>query len=257
MKKLLTVLTLVATISVASAQQFKSKNGHDVLPAQGDWSIAFDAAPFVDYAGKLLSGGGGTSPTPDFANFPMVLQGKLKNSENSAYRAMLRIGMLSQTDKVQVADNKDPKIFVEDATSKSSTDFTLGAGMEYQRGYNRLIGHYGADVMLGFGTGTTTSYTYGNPTDTIKNGGYREIENNEGGDFMFGISPLIGVEYFFAPKMSVGAEFNWHINFTSTGETVKKYEAGRKPVEVKTSLGGSKFEIDSGVSPSLTLAIWF
>ena len=61
---------------------------------------------------------------------------------------------------------------------------------------------------------------------------------------------MLGVEYFFAPKISVAGEFGWGIGIQSMGEGSVKYEyfdSAKNKQDEKTDkvAGGSKFYIDT------------
>jgi opacity protein-like surface antigen len=69
-------------------------------------------------------------------------------------------------------------------------------------------------LMIGFG-GSSTENTYGlalNDSTTAANpslNGPRTTETKNGSTFMLGIQGFAGVEWFFAPKVSLGAEYTW------------------------------------------------
>ena len=68
--------------------------------------------------------------------------------------------------------------------------------------------NYGNDITQNF----TTPATYNN---FYVNGGQRTISDNYGKQFYFGVRPYIGVEYFFAPKMSLSGEFGYQIYYST------------------------------------------
>src|SRR5690606_31039544 len=88
----------------------------------------------------------------------------------------------------------------------------LGLGYEMRRGYGRLQGYYGGELSVGFAN-SSEKYTYGNAiTSTNTNpssafsGTPRTLTAKNGGAFFFGIGGFAGVEYFVAPKISLGGE---------------------------------------------------
>lgn len=141
-------------------------------------------------------------------------------------------------------------VTVNDEMSFNRTNIMVMGGYEKRRGYGRLQGYYGAELGFGLSTGRNT-YTYGNdfsgdytvqhssignfnnllngntagnatvsdPTSTNVNDfdNFRRLETNFGTSITIGARGYIGVEYFFAPKMSVGAEYGFGYAFTRTG----------------------------------------
>ena len=185
-------------------------------------------------------------------------------------------------------------------TKNSGRQITLGFGIEKRRGNTRIQGVYGAQLLMGFG-GSSTTYSYGmplseanvtnNPTDiygetytytttstpspipgfpatetttidTTANNP-RVLKEDHGSTFMIGLQGFIGVEWFFAPKVSLGAEYTWGLSMTSNGASSKETEKwGVTGAEAnlttvpadhlitETTNGGksSSFGIDTGLS---------
>lgn len=241
-KKFLTIGSLALAMSLNA--QIKNKNGVNVLPEEGEYAISIDASPFLTYAGSLLSNAGAVAPTWDFLNATNTIVGKRMMSANLAYRGILRIGFASTTDNAMLVDARDATVptypnlpkMVTDSRKLTENFISLGAGFEKRRGSTRLQGVYGADALVWM-TGTKTSYSYGNAlADTIPVNGAtthnfgtnltldtygntsRVLENKSGTIFGFGVRGFVGVEYFIAPKISLGAEFGWGVGFSTMGE---------------------------------------
>ncbi len=153
----------------------------------------------------------------------------------------------------------------------------ISLGIEKRMGSTRVQGFYGAEVMLGFGTGTTTSYNYANsidpqngtlPTTTAYNGGAniispseRVVEDNRGGMFMIGARGFVGAEYFILPKFSLGVEYGIALGFTHMGDGTIDSEAttgtSREEYTVE-SAGGSNFSLLNDVSGgNISLNLYF
>ena len=185
-------------------------------------------------------------------------------------------------------------------TKDAGRQITLGFGLEKRRGNTRIQGVYGAQLVIGFG-GSSTTNTYGmalsannitnNPTDiygytyettttttpspipgfppttttttdtTLNNP--RVLKEDHGSTFMIGLQGFIGVEWFFAPKVSLGAEYTWGLSMISQGASKTDTEEwGITGAEAnlatppashlitKTTNGGktSSFGIDTGLS---------
>lgn len=139
---------------------------------------------------------------------------KLKDA-NTAYRGRVRLGFYSHKETELVADlgSTDPNATVENSTKTGGNTIQLGVGLEKRIGSTRVVGVYGADVNLGI-AGQKKSYEYGNSLD---NTGSRITSEKQGGAFMVGLNAFAGVEWFVAPKVSLGAEYSWGLMLASKG----------------------------------------
>ncbi|MFM7912411.1 MAG: hypothetical protein ACKO9W_09540, partial [Bacteroidota bacterium] len=88
----------------------------DRLPAAGDYSISFNAAPLLNYAGNLFSSSGNNEINMDWQK-ENVLMGTYFKSENLAYRGGLGLNMSSSSPGSDTA------------TSTSSTNIHLMGGL--------------------------------------------------------------------------------------------------------------------------------
>ncbi|HEX5003376.1 MAG TPA: hypothetical protein VFW78_12850 [Bacteroidia bacterium] len=230
MKKILLIATFALSASVVLAQdEMTSKKGTPILPEVGDYWIGVDAVPFLDYFGNLMNSGN-SAPSWDFTNSGMAITGGMVKDANTSYRGKIRLGIGSNkvnysTDNDATTDPNDQSF---DEAKTSSNNILLGAGIQKNRGKGRLRGLYGAEAYLMFGGGKTT-YSYANAysaTNTNPSSGIpgqnganpRTTESKNGSMFGFGVRSFVGVEYFFAPKMSVAGEFGWGLAISSTGE---------------------------------------
>jgi hypothetical protein len=258
MKKLILTAALASAFAFADAQTLTSKNGTPILPEAGDWSIGFDAVPVLRYFGNLFNNTAGNTVNASYQESNTII-GKYMKDENTAYRGKLRIGFGSATDDFSPADSvADPL-----TTETSYSNITLGAGLQKFRGKGRLRGFYGAEAMIGFGGGTTETHEYANPITGTTITQIRTTEEKSGSSFNFGIRGFIGAEYFFAPKLSVGAEYGWGPAFTSTGAaetTVEYWDATSNSVKTRTTEGGktSDFTLDvDNMGGAINLSLYF
>ena len=235
-KTVLFAAALVLAATTFAQDGLTSKKGEAYLPEAGDWAIGWDAMPFLDYASN------GNLPNASFIanNQPMTLVGKMFKDETTAYRMKLRIGFGSNTLE-GVTDTSNTTLTGEytDEMTTSNMMITLGGGIEKRKGSTRLQGFYGAEALISFGA-SATEYSYANdgsgtaasgiiqpsqfdfgnnivmdpitglPTDE------RVLKNTDGASFVFQLRGFIGVEYFFAPKISVSAEYGWGLMMSST-----------------------------------------
>ncbi|GHT32507.1 hypothetical protein FACS189434_04400 [Bacteroidia bacterium] len=225
------------------------------MPQQGDIALGISANPLLNYVGNLFNGtqnnslnGFGGEPIRDWnLNFQpqYSIQGKYQLLDNVAIRA--NIGFSGYTDKYEsyVQDDKavalDPlsedKVVDVEKYKRSSASFAIGA--EYQKRYRKIQAYAGASLLYAFGK-ISAGYTYGNAiTDinqipSIASGYYPsvgylpaaralEVYEDEHTN-AFGIVGHIGVEWFFAPKISVGGELNVSFIHAWGAQRYTKYE---------------------------------
>jgi len=242
MKKL-SILVLMAFVSIvgtanAQVEQITSKNGVPVLPEAGTFAIGFDALPFLRFAGNMFNGDTtNNSPLASFANQGGpdnggTLYGKYFLSETSAIRGRLSINQSTVQDvnRVILDGQAVPQsnIEVEDQLISNNFGLQLGGGMEFRRGKGRLMGVYGGEALIGLNT-SNEKYTYGNlitannqaPTSTNNFGAgssaqssSRILSRTNPNNFSLSAMGFAGVEYFFAPQISIGAEFTLGLRYT-------------------------------------------
>ncbi len=275
MKKGLILISIVLfTVFAVNAQTLVSKKGIPILPQKGDIAIGVSATPFLNFFGnvaKINSAGPFASPAAWNWLTPNTIYGKYFLTDNMAVRGRLRIGKSSVTQTANVLKTVQPAApaapeYVEDTWTRSTTDIVLGAGLEKRRGYGRLQGFYGAEATISLQGGVKNSYEYGNaidattPVPTRNDFGTNNpaagtwvTEQSTGVIFGFGVGAFVGVEYFFAPKMSFGGEFGWGIginqNPAAAGsvETITEAWDGVSAVTTATTPGAktTSFDIDT------------
>ncbi len=268
MKKKLLIVAAIAFASTSFAQDLTSKKGETMLPEAEDWSIGFDAAPWLTYAGQFL-GSSNASPTAQFTTPDLSITGKYFVDANTAYRARFRLGMgsgsattltdTSLTANGGVGKPENQGSYIEDVAKTSYRQITLGGGIEKRRGNTRVQGIYGGELLISMG-GSKSSNEYGLSMDTVTSkysnvGTNRTIETKNGSTFGVTVRGFIGVEIFVFPKVSIGAEYGWGLGFSSTGEgeTTTEYigpatstSTANSTNEITTRTGGSSgFGIDT------------
>jgi hypothetical protein len=256
-----------STVS-SPAPVITSKKGEMYLPQAGDWAISLDATPWLNYFSSLIHTP--ASATTSFLNSNQTFIGKYFVDDHTAYRVLLRIGYnsTSQNEEIPSSDTSSafPKAQVEDKRSISSHYIGVGFGIEKRRGSTRLQGYYGAEIMF-FIAGSDTSFTYGNAynsgsdpnpywydwysSNTIIVGLPRPTQSGPGETFGVSALAFIGFDYFFLPKISIGAEFTWGINFQTTGQGSISVEeintnTGADQVDTYKTNGSSSFSLDNG-----------
>jgi hypothetical protein len=248
MKKLFLALTLVSFATVTFAQgDLTNKKGVSILPEVGEWAIGIDAVPFLDYVGNAFNNTSNSAPSWSYPNSTMKIQGLLVKENGKRYRANARIGFGSS--KQETGDTASGSA----SENKSNSNFIgLGAGIQQSRGKGRVQGMYGAEANIGFGGGKTETSYNGTPSAGST------LEVKQGSTFDLGIRAFIGVEYFFAAKMSIAGEFGWGLGFSSTGEEETTFYDGTSNVTQVTTGKSNSFGIDTDNSGgSIIMSFYF
>jgi hypothetical protein len=266
MKKLTILFSVMFFVTLLNAQEeLKNKQGVAILPAAGDYAIGIDATPIFNFFGnfvKINSAVPFNDPSSwNFVNANNAIFAKYFVDAQTAFRANVRIGLTSTTDKEYVMQDgqTDPLVTVEDKAKYGNTNIVLGLGMEKRRGATRLQGFYGAEAQILF-RGSSRKYTYGNAfsssntTPTMTNFDVanpnvlspiaRITKSKAGSTIGLGLRAFAGVEYFIAPKFSVGGEFGWGLSIATQGDgkvTTESWDFANstiKTIETKTGGGG-------------------
>lgn len=259
MKKIFFLLySIVLVAGTAAAQEtttiqpvptpLTSKRGIPILPEYSDLALGISANPFLNYMGRILNGTNGNTPVLfDYAANPannIAIFGKYMVDENTAYRVRFNVNIATNINKAVVGQNQltpDPlaPAFTEDWQKNNVKNFVIAGGLEKRRGVSRVQGVYGGELVFALSK-TNTEYQYGNPitldfnapithsftgssnivTGTTAAASVRVVEENRGTNFLIGARGFIGVEYFFAPKMSLGGEFGYMFAFRTDSKTV-------------------------------------
>jgi hypothetical protein len=245
------VLLVVLCSAIATAQQpttqprLPDPKFDRILPTRGDIGLGLGLSPFLQYFGQLFTP---DNPAPTFNNATgLELSARYFLSPTTAIRGRLRLGYNSTTTGFQAIDVADSSRlnYVEDEMRHRFTNIVIGGGIEKRRGYGRLQGLYGGELLIGFEEAKST-FEYGNaltgpdavtastnfgttlgPSRFITSLGYegRVTEYRQAPLIRFGIAGFLGAEYFFAPKLSIGGEFGWSIFLASGGGITSQGEA--------------------------------
>ena len=269
MKKITLLLVLaLCTFMYANAQEggddeFVSKRGVNILPEAGDIALGINGIPIISYFGNTFNGTANNAASFNFTDATNTIYAKYFLDDATALRVKLRIATGKVTDREFIMKDSvpiyDPQVNVEDFQHVSTTNVTLNIGYEIRRGHGRVQGFYGGEFMFNYGSALTT-YEYGNsytndfinPNTTnfganVTTTG-RVLENKAGKTLGVGLGGFIGVEYFFAPKISVGGEFGWGfaLNNTGDGEVIEEQWTGLEVEEVPLpGGGGSAWGVDT------------
>lgn len=264
---LLTTMMLQAQESGSGDEVLKNKKGNEILPKKGDIGLGFNAIPMMDLvinAVKINQAGtfnqsGNTNQYQTGGASQIV--GKYFLSAKTAVRARIAVNTISGSITNRVQDSKAlydasfgtasdidaaNQLRVEDVYKFNKQSWLISGGYEMRRGYRRLQGYYGGEVIFG-GNGNKEYFTYANDFSdkytthftNINNTAFaqqtnhnpfaagrqeRTLYNNYRGGFRFGLRGFIGVEYFVFSKISVGAEFGWQYAVTTRTNRISTVE---------------------------------
>lgn len=263
---MITAVLCLFSLSIWSHEpEQKSEKPKRYVPEEGDFAIGIDATPIFEYLGNAFNGYG-TNGTPNtlrtfgssfiFANNPymptVAISGKYLFRDDIAFRA--KIGFLSRVtessffvqDDKSVALNPLSEKQLADRSTTSRNGGMIALGAEYRKGERRVQGIFGGDILFGYKTESTT-YTFGNSITDINQQpttyafsypgvytGYRPLNFNNTNVFTFGVVLHAGVEFFVAPKISIGGEVNLALygDFaTQRNTTSEQWNSIRQEVE--------------------------
>lgn len=245
----LAALGIAASAVSAQDEPMTNKNGQAIMPTAGDIGLGFNAVPLLSFVGNTFNGNtnntyAGTNRFVSNLNNNVIF-GKYMIADDAAIRMHLRIaGDRSSLNNSVYDDTKNsPDSLVSDKLVINNSLYVLGGGYEMRRGKGRIRGIFGAEAFVGYGRPDQRRYSYGNAfgllnpaptsTDWDTQGGVnnenpmaeRMVSRLGGSQFTIGVRPFIGVEYFFAPRISIGSEFGWGISYNRFGRATNTYEA--------------------------------
>jgi len=238
------VAAMMGAMTLVNAQTttMTSKNGHEILPQAGDFAIGMDAVPVLNFGLNVVNIFGNTGHTaqhPGYVSgFTNVLSGKYFMSETQALRVRLGINTMNTSTKTFGDDPLTPTAVLNgtaenillQTSNTAMRNIFIGGGMEFRRGHNRLQGYYGGEVFLGFASNSTKNkyeieYNEGAEDSLyIATGSSRNLSTKTGTAITFGLRGFAGVEYFVAPKISIGAEFGWGFGLTTSARGKNEVE---------------------------------
>jgi hypothetical protein len=200
----------------------------------------------------LFNGLNGDAPT-------YSISGKYFKSNNMAYRGTIRL--YSDNERTTAGITYDPNATAVNWPNDVSTDYKtkdvmsqrdwsvgFGGGLEWRKGTKRLQGYYGGEAIIALARSATsykyaydviapdtdpatadglTNYTTDFGSNIVNNPGQyvsRALSQKQAMTTAFGVRGFVGVEYFVAPKISIGGEFGWGMGIAHTGRSSSKVE---------------------------------
>lgn len=234
-----------------------------MLPESGTIGLGYNVGSLLRTAGNLFYGS--STNNNHFVNNDNTIFAKYYLSESMAVRAQVRIGVGSGNFSHWVAQDgsTNPWVQVEDQFSQNTQNHSIGLGLEFRRGSERLQGYYGGSAIFGFSQ-DKGEYTYGNamnrangnPTYTSNfnngsttSGSDRVTSYTSGNGMSIGARGFIGSEFFLKKYLAIGAEFGWgaYYNTGMTGtETRERFTTELETYNVEFERnGGLTIDTDS------------
>jgi hypothetical protein len=260
---LITILTTIALPVSLSAQNAG-------LPAKGNWGVSLDIAPFIKQVDNFNKQ---NSPlfTPRIVNSPNAISVKYFLKDDLALRTKLRLGHTSTTinSLVPASVNTNPIDinYLEESVKVNQFNVGIIGGIEKRKSAGRVQGIFGGEAGILFADGVKFNYTYANPinidvqspetTDFSSQLGVNNImsssrilSNNQGYTFTFLARAIIGAEYFITQNLSLGFEYAWGLDLSSSKDalvTEEYWDATNASVVRKETIykGRTSFGIDN------------
>lgn len=247
-------LSLFAQSEVTENKRETPKS-KEYLPVAGDVTLGINMIPFLNYFGNMFNGNtsnklnpqeiGGVPSVPGLSAGSFSIFGKYFLTDRTAVRLNLGIQANTKNNKFYSVDQaalvNDPisEAQVEDVYKQNNSGFSLAAGYEWRRGYKRLQGFWGGQLILAYSV-SKDKFTYGNaiteanqsPANGMSNttptpnvgGNSRLLSVNHGNSFIGGLGGFTGVEYYIAPKIAIGCELSLNMLWQKTGKTTQVSE---------------------------------
>ncbi len=295
MKKILSiVLMALLALPVMAGGPKRDRAERDYTkwhPEAGDFSIGLSIDPLASFVGNMLNGTQ-DNELDDMAGEALKsnqasILGSYQVSEKLGIKANIGFKFGNVRNRYYVTDDKavalDPLSLqkVVDARKTVTNGGSLAVGIDYRRGKRAVQGVFGAGIVYGFDV-NKTRYSYGNaiteinqqpstaftgvPTLSTSYIPYGRPVKQFTNDInhWFGIYSSVGVEWFVAPKIALGANVNLNLLYESGAQKYVEYEGWNTAtgkVEEFTELrspGDSKFDFGvENIGANLYISFYF
>ncbi len=286
------------TFGLSNAQTVEGKQ-KSYLPEKGDFAIGIDLKPILNYAGNIFNGNmnntidniGGEPVSNNLDGFNKMngiapdvsIMGKYMLNEKWGIRT--NIGMLLRSNSMNYYVQNDEAVMLDpfdasklvDRQKSRKNGMSVMLGAEYRKGTRRIQGVFGFGALIGF-QNVTNIYSYANKLTEINNSpstslttvpsapiaGYRVTKQKSDADVFYGVTGSAGIEWFVAPKISLGAEVNLSLYGISGGQEYLEsegYNTSSEKIEKRYDLvspgnNAFRFGLDN-VGGSLYMSFYF
>lgn len=258
--KITLVLAICSFAWMSQAQNVGQKE-KPILPEAGDIGLGIDLVPVLDYVGNMFNGtlnngwnvfGGEPALPIGVPAVPNVsITGRYMFTDDFSLRA--NVGLIGRNisqqlyirDDVAFFDNPLSEARITDTYRQSRSGMILSVGPELRRGYHRIQGYAGLNVIYGY-EALKDVYQYGNAVTEINQ---RPSRNNagfivapapiafanwtqtyvtgryhDGNAHYVGLEGVVGVEYYITSHLSLGGEVSLYAIQMFTGKSYQEQE---------------------------------
>lgn len=265
---------LIYGTALFAQSEFYNKNGKEILPRESDFSIGIDATPFFSYLGNIFNNSENNRLDSIGGQIPFTISGKYFLRDHMAIRASIGARFSNFSSKAFVDDlsNADTALTLSDETINKAIRIAIGGGLEFRRGHGRLQAFYGPQVTVLYSK-ASTEFNYGNDLSEIAPAGTpsfaaRLAEQKQGDILDIELGGFVGVEYFFAPKISIATEFGISFRYVNQNEGEVILETFERtnliiiPIENRSQItnrtpGFSLLELDTKPTAAISLNFYF
>lgn len=220
------------------------------LPKTGDMAIGFTLDPIAAFVGNMFNGSTDNKLEPlhgsGLDNSCVSIMMKYMLTDNFALKGNVGLIISVENNNEYVVDDVatalDPLSLDKVLDSKHTSNYggSISFGAEYRVGKRKVQGIFGGGVLYSFQS-QNTSYTYGNGITDVNqapSSAFAQYETystaipqariiedyNASGTHTVGLYGSVGVEWFVAPKISLGADVNLCLLYTMTPNIYSRYE---------------------------------
>ncbi len=255
-------MTVFATDATAQ-RKMQDTDYTEWHPNKGDWQLGFGVNPLTRYLGSLNNLGNdldnfGGDPIRDTRTFsgsavsPLVsVMGSYMVTDRLGIRFNVGFDYNSTRRRYEVDDQEalfqDPLSMdkVIDKATSQRLNLSVSGGVEYHVGKRSVQGVFGGGLVYGVNVMEKRSFTYGNSiteanqvpliSDDMPSyntvAGYEYIPQArplksyaDKGTHYIGVYGSVGVEWFVAPKVALGANVNVILDYAFQPSYMTKYE---------------------------------
>ncbi len=248
----------------------RGKKGQLILPEAGEFGLGFNIIPFFNWFGNSFN----ATERNEYANDnrlgqlfgTTVISARYMLKDNAALRLNfgINVNTLSSSNFVAFNGSTNTSNTVEDTRSLGGGTYAVGMGYEKRRGKGRIQGYYGGEILLRISHTDGASYSYGNdfsaqnifPTSTnwgnniLAGGSERVLSSGATLNASFGVRAFVGIEYFVAPKISIGAEFGWGMSYNTippNTQLVEFFDTNTNQTSTREQRSGSGGQFYAGL----------